>query len=225
MEQRDRWNRPQATMPPLQLGNLAPQRAKHEDESEILSVEHLTEVPCWPTSDFQLEILMAEYLKKKMSKELAHSNNPPKLQQMIDEGKRSEWQNTVGKGDNVRIHYGKKAEALRREFPHRFIGSRFVLTRKPLEEGQSVDPDNWSTFTVKGRWCLQGHLDPDLEIKAREGQLKSPTLSQLGRTLLMQVIASQGWTLQLGDVKGAFRRTFSSVVRIATTRGNPRPQS
>ena len=40
--------------------------------------------------------------------------------------------------------------------------------------------------------------------KASEGLLKSPTLSQLGRMVLMQIIASQRWDLQLGDIKGAF---------------------
>ena len=77
-----------------------------------------------------------------------------------------------------------------------------MLTRKPLEEGLSVDPLDSDTFTVKGRWCLQGHLDPDLSQKAEMGLLKSPTLSQLGRMCLMQTIASCGWTLQLGDIKG-----------------------
>lgn len=60
-----------------------------------------------------------------------------------------------------------------------------------LEEGQEVNPNDYDTFNVKGRWCLQGHLNPDLEAKAEQGLLKSPTLSQLRRMCLMQVIASQ----------------------------------
>ena len=111
----------------------------------------------------------------------------------------AEWKTMTDKPDNVRIHYGKKAKDIQEKFPHRFIESRFVLTRTPTE-----DPNDLSTFTVKGRWCLQGHLDPDLDVKAQEGKLKSQTLSQLSRNALMQVIASQGWTLQLGDIKGAF---------------------
>ena len=38
----------------------------------------------------------------------------------------------------------------------------------------------------------------------QDGLLQSPTLSQTGRMLVMQLIASHGWTLQLGDIKGAF---------------------
>ena len=52
--------------------------------------------------------------------------------------------------------------------------------------------------------CLQWHLDPDLDCKVQEGLLQSPTLSQAGRMLVMQLIASLQWELQLGDIKGAF---------------------
>ena len=142
------------------------------------------------------ETLMSEYLKKKMSKELPHSNNPPEIQKLVDEGKKAEWETILSKPYAVKIHYGKQARRIREQYPDRFIGSRFVLTRKPIEEGCPIDPHDIQTFRVKGRWCLQGHLDPDM--------LKSPTLSQLGRMTLMQVISSMHWKLQLGDIKGAF---------------------
>ena len=123
---------------------------------------------------------------------------------MVDHGKRIEWETLLAKDCAVRVHHGKRAQQIKRDYPERFIGSRFVLTRKPIDEGQPIDPHDPRTFTVKGRWCLQGHLDPDLTVKAESGMLKSPTLSQLGRMTLMQVIASFQWELQLGDIKGAF---------------------
>ena len=150
------------------------------------------------------EALMSEYLKKKMSKELPHSNNSPEIQKLVDEGKKAEWETILSKPHAVKIHYGKQAQRIREQYPDRFIGSRFVLTRKPIEEGCPIDPHDVQTFRVKGRWCLQGHLDPDLQEKAEQGMLKSPTLSQLGRMTLMQVISSMRWKLQLGDIKGAF---------------------
>ena len=165
---------------------------------EVLSVESLNDV------NMTIDALIAEYLKKKMSKELHHSNNPSELQQKIDEGKKAEWTTLLNKSNVLRLHYGKAAKNIKEQFSHRFIGSRFVLTRKPLEEGQTVDPDDWKSFDVKGRWCLQGHLDPDLDAKAIEGRLQSPTLNQLSRMTLMQIIASYGWDLELGDIKGAF---------------------
>lgn len=79
-----------------------------------------------------------------------------------------------------------------------------MIIKKAAEQGAPVDHFDPSTYRVKSRWCLQGHLDPDLDIKASEGLLQSPTLSQMGRIVVMQVLASFGWTLQLGDIKGAF---------------------
>ena len=139
-----------------------------------------------------------------MAKEVPHINNEPSLQKLVDEGKIKEWQTLCNKPNVLKIHYGKKAQEIKSKFPHRFIGSRFVLTRKALTEGGHVDPQDLSTFSVKGRWCLQGHLDPDLDTKAQEGRLQSPTLSQMSRMTLMQVLSSMNWPLQLGDVTGAF---------------------
>ena len=167
--------------------------------SEVLSVEEVQELIS--AQEKSWECLMSEYMRKKISKELPHSNNPPDVQTLVQEGKRVEWATILSKPNAVKIHYGTKAKRIKQEECHRFIGSRFVLTRKPLEEGLSVDPLDSDTFTVKGRWCLQGHLDPDLSQKAELGLLKSPTLSQLGRVRLTQTIASCGWTLQLGGIK------------------------
>ena len=90
----------------------------------------------------------------------------------------------------------------------RIMGSRFVIVKKPEEElvenGKAADPNNLSHWRIKVRWCLQGHLDPDLSKKASSGQLQSPTLSQMGRTVLFQLMATFRWRLQLGDIKGAF---------------------
>lgn len=161
-----------------------------ESESEVLSVEHLSQVPSWNSAALDIDVLIADYIQKKMSKELPHSNNPPALQAKVDEGKLAEWKTLSEKPNVLRIHYGKKAKEIEQKYAHRFIGSRFVLTRKAIDEEQTVIPDQLDTFTVKGRWCLQGHLDPDLDVKALEGRLQSPTLSQMGRMLIMQILAS-----------------------------------
>ena len=36
------------------------------------------------------------------------------------------------------------------------------------------------------------------------GSTQSPTVSQLGRRLCGQMIASSGWNVHLGDIRGAF---------------------
>ena len=44
----------------------------------------------------------------------------------------------------------------------------------------------------------------DLREKASGGDLQSPTLSQVARNMLFQIISSFKWRLKLGDIKGAF---------------------
>ena len=143
------------------------------------------------------EVYMADFLTKKMNKELPHSNHPPLLQAKVDSGKHIEWETIISKPHAVKVHHGKKAAQIKAEYPDRFIGSRFILTRKPVSEGLEVNPHDWNSFSVKGRWCSKGHLDPYLSEKASEGMFKSPTLSQLGRMTLMQLISSMRCDLYL----------------------------
>lgn len=126
------------------------------------------------------------------------------MQAKVNAGKVAEWQTLLNKQEVVKIHYGRMAKEIKAKFAHRFIGSRFVLTRKAIDDEIRVDPNNLDSLTVEGRRCLQGHLDPDLDVEAREGRLKSPTLSHMSRVCLLQLLASFCWQLQLGDIKGAF---------------------
>ena len=153
--------------------------------TEVLSCEQ------WYSS--HVEALMASFLQKKMQKELPVVGNEPQTQEEIDQAKGVEWETVSGK-NAVRVWHGQKAKDIKAKYAHRFVGSRFVVTRKTDEEGSRI----------KARLCLQGHLDPDFEAKIRSGLCHSPTLSQLGRAVLLQLLVSNHWTLQLGDVKGAF---------------------
>ena len=141
-----------------------------------------------------VEVLMASYLQKKASKEIRGTGNPPELQCKVDEAKLLEW-NTILAKNAARLVLGPEAEQVRKKFSHRIMGSRYVMTIKQEDDAPS---------RVKARWCLQGHLDPDLGVKAVTGDLQSPTLSQVARHLLFQLIVSKQWRLKLGDIKGAF---------------------
>ena len=179
-------------------------RQRVEETTEVLSVQVVSELwDGWTKSDEPIEQLIANYLQKQTTNELHHSHNEPALQEMINDSKLTEWGTLVDK-NAVQVHYGSKARRLKEQYPQRFIGSKMVITRKPLEEGSHYDPNDLQSFRVKSRWCLQGYLDPDLNEKAASGLLQSPTLSQLGRNTLMQLIASHQWDLELGDIKGAF---------------------
>ena len=154
-------------------------KARHEEPTEILYAAHFPSIDSWTSHEVNKEVLIAEYITKKMAKEIPHSNNSPALQAKVDAGKAKEWKTLCEKPNVLKIIYGKKAQKVKDEYGHRFIGSRFVLTRKPLEEGGIVDADNLDSYDVKGRWCLQGHLDPDLDVKALEGKLQSPEADPL----------------------------------------------
>ena len=140
-----------------------------------------------------IETLTAAFLQKRQQKEIKAYGNEPDMQQKIDESKTGEWETLEGK-NAVRVWRGAQAEEIRRRFPDRFIGSRFVVINKQDEDGARI----------KSRWCLQGHLDPDFHDKITSGACHSPTMHPLSRALLLQVIVSRQWVLQLGDVKGAF---------------------
>ena len=141
----------------------------------------------------EVEVLLAGFLHKKRQKEIPVVGNPSELQERVEEAKGVEWC-TMQSKPSVKVWTGADAERIRRERPDRLIGSRFVVTEKVEEEGSRI----------KARWCLQGHLDPDVEAKVLSGACHSPTMSHLSRSLLLQLLVSKRWRLCLGDVKGAF---------------------
>eukprot|EP00435_Cladocopium_sp_Y103_P032019 s3508_g8.t1 len=157
------------------------------------------------TSDNAIEVFINQYFHKRAQKEV--SKNEPLLQARVDQSKVAEWQTLIDKGA-VRVLSAKESRWVRKHRSDRIMGSRFVIVKKPEEEiienGGKVDPNVLEHWKIKSRWCLQGHLDPDLAEKASAGQLQSPTLSQMGRTVMFQLMASHKWQLQLGDIKGAF---------------------
>ena len=102
-----------------------------------------------------------------------------------------EWKKLEEKGA-FSILSGASAEKAKAQFGDRFIPSRFVVTRPGPEE-------------FKARWCLRGYLDPDVMELAGSGATESPTMSQQGPMLSCQMIVSNGWDLQLGDVRGALK--------------------
>ncbi|OLP88380.1 putative transposon protein [Symbiodinium microadriaticum] len=116
------------------------------------------------------------------------------LMHEVDEAKAVEWNTVLGR-NATRLVLGREAEKVRQKLANRIMGSRYVITVKKEDDAPA---------RIKARWCLQGHLDPDLAKKATAGDLQSPTLSQVGRSVLFQLIASHKWLLRLGDIKGAF---------------------
>ena len=153
---------------------------------DVLSCVSCHEIPSF-------DVLMSAFLQKRMQKEIPPSGNDPALQSKVDEAKRAEWQ-TLSEKPAVKVWTGAKAQQILTKHPDRFVGSRFAIVEKSEDQ----------CTRIKARWCLQGHLDPDFREKITSGLCHSPTLSQLARALILQVLVSKKWTMCLGDVKGAF---------------------
>ena len=94
----------------------------------------------------------------------------------------------------IKIIPPSEARRIRDQKPDRITASRFVIVEKH-EDGNSK---------INSRWCLRGHHDPDLFTKVLAGKCHSPTLSQFGRSLTLQMIVCHRWTVHLADIiKGA----------------------
>eukprot|EP00435_Cladocopium_sp_Y103_P031818 s2602_g8.t1 len=141
-----------------------------------------------------VEVFLANFLKKKMQTELHHSKNPPEIQEAIDESKIVEWLTLQDEKQVIKVIEPQQAANIRKTKPDRIMSSRFVITKK-VEDGDT---------RMKSRWCLRGHHDPDLLEKVASGKCHSPTLAQMSKNILLQILVSHQWTMNLGDIKGAF---------------------
>ena len=95
---------------------------------EVLLVEEVN------ACNNEIDVLIAAHVQKKATKELPHSGNAADLQKLVNAPKAAE-RTTIPEKGAVKVHYGKKAQMLKEKHPDRFIGRRFVITRKAIEEG------------------------------------------------------------------------------------------
>ena len=77
----------------------------------------------------------------------------------------------------------------------RIVPSRMVLVEKCDDDGNRF---------VKARLTARGDQDPKLLSLVRNQQTCAPTVSTNGKVITLQVIASLGADVELGDVTGAF---------------------
>ena len=63
---------------------------------------------------------------------------------------------------------------------------------------------------MKARLTARGDQDPELSSLVRNQQTSAPTVSTNGRVVTLQVIASLGADVELGDVTGAFLESAES---------------
>jgi len=150
-----------------------------------------TSVGAW-TPD---EILIATTDKKQRT-EVKLSVLSPEERDAFAKAKEAEVQNWLKTGTVSKILRTKLA-------PEQILRCRWILTWKPLD-GENKDTNSCRTklesHKPKARLVVLGYMDPQLTEVPRD----SPTLGKQSKMILLQLIASHGWSLGSFDIKAAF---------------------
>ena len=138
-------------------------------------------------------ILLAINNARKSSYQL--SSLSPSEQKAFQQAKETEVNNWLKTGTVSTILRHKLA-------PEQILRCRWILVWKPLE-GQSEENPSGSklaTHKPKARLVVLGYMDPKLTEVPRD----SPTLGRQSKMIILQLIASMGWSLGSFDIKAAF---------------------
>eukprot|EP00435_Cladocopium_sp_Y103_P021824 s3570_g5.t1 len=193
-------------------------------DDEVLTVDPV-ETPCawrfevevpnqWSQEDLQHfsadEILLASTEKQKTEVRLSMLNAEEK--KAFQEAKQTEIKNWLATGTVSKILRSKLA-------PEQILRCRWLLVWKDKEspENNSTQSENsvmgkskLQTHKPKARLVVLGYLDPNLTEVPRD----SPTLGRQSKMLLLQLIASNGWSLGSFDIKAAFLQGRPNQDRI-----------
>ena len=142
------------------------------------------------------EILLATE-KKKQRTEVKLAMLSPEEQKAFSEAKDTEGQNWLKTGTVSRIPRTKLA-------PEQILRCRWILTWKPREETKSACDTKMAaklqSHKPKARLVVLGYTDPQITEVPRG----SPTLAKQPKMILLQLVASMGWSLGSFDIKAAF---------------------
>ena len=159
-------------------------------ELELPSCVQRQHVQSWSADD----ILMAT-TEKKQRTEVKLSLLSSEEQDAFKAAKETEIQNWLKTGTVSKILRNKLA-------PEQILRCRWILVWKPLEgiDEKQKHASKLSTRKPKARLVVLGYLDPKITEVPRD----SPTLGRQSKMLLLQLIASQGWSLGSFDIRAAF---------------------
>ena len=176
----------------------------------------------------------ATYTKSKLvgpasAKEVTYRNLDKKDRRRMDEAMAREISEVLRSQVVKAASEGLSEE----EVKDRIIPMRWILTWKPVPDGKPPENEEHSVSTedgkhkAKARIVLIGYKHPDLARRnPRTGQPElmtaSPTLSRLGRNLLLQAAAFDEHILECADAKSAFLQADGGIgTSPLYTRGVP----
>lgn len=134
---------------------------------------------------------------QKAKSELVERNLTPGEKVEVQKAKLEEFTKLKAVKKALRLPSPAESEVIRRTKSDRIVSSRHVLIVKDGENPNDAK-------ACKARLTANGYLDPDLMDLAKKQPLLSPTAASMSKWLVLQLIASQRWQLQIGDVQGAF---------------------
>ena len=170
-----------------------------------------TEVPCAWRCEFEIpgwmerenlgewspdDILIAT-TEKKQRTEVKLTLLSPSEQKAFAEAKETEIQNW--------LKTGTVSKVLRSNIdPEQILKCRWILTWKPREDDKGkIIPESTTklkSHKPKARLVVLGYMDPQITEVPRD----SPTLGKQSKMIILQLIASMGWSLGSFDIKAAF---------------------
>lgn len=138
-------------------------------------------------------ILLATSAKKQRTEVRLHELSKQERQQ-FEQAKAAEVANWIQTKTLTKV--------LRNQIPEsQILRCRWILTWKPIDSVGAADGNRQGpNYKAKARLVVLGYLDPKIEDIPRD----SPTLNKSSRMLILQSIASHGWTLKSFDIKAAF---------------------
>ena len=147
-------------------------------------------------------LLLATSAKKQRT-EVRLSELTPSERAEFDKAKMTEVQNWV--------QTGTLSKVLRNQIPEdQILRCRWILTWKPIDNVGTQSNESQQTHKAKARLVVLGYLDPKITEIPRD----SPTLNRTSRMLLLQLIASCGWSLESFDIKAAFLQGQPQADRV-----------
>ena len=163
----------------------------HGWKCEILVSEH--DIRQWTTEDDPTELAFVVSAAKRQRAEVKLSQLTECEKAEFTQAKQTEIRNWLSTGTVSKI--------LRDKIPHeQILKCRWILTWKPIDSSEENSKAGVPGHKAKARLVILGYLDPQLENLPRD----SPTLGKNSKMLLLQMIASSGWTLKSFDIKAAF---------------------
>ena len=136
----------------------------------------------------------------------------------LTEGDRKLFEQAKGKEIDSWISTETIARILRHRIPQENIMKcRWILTWKPIDDQEISQSKTHPRHKPKARLVVLGFQDPMVDSIPRD----SPTLTKLSRMLILQMAASNRWTIGSFDVKTAFLRGKEQSDRILGVEPTP----